>query len=923
MEQPTGTVTFLFTDLEGSTRLWDEHPDAMHEAMARHDTILRDAIETASGYLVKSTGDGVHGSFATAEAAATAAIAAQRALFAEPWGATGPLRVRIGLHTGSAEARDGDYYGPALNRAARLMAAAHGGQVVCSEVTADILRDELYDEVDLVDLGEHRLPDLGRPEHVFQVRVPGLVEEFPPLRSLDAIAGNLPLQTTSFVGRAVELEEIDRLLASSRLVTLTGVGGVGKTRLAIEVATAAAAEHRDGAWLCELAVADDADAALQIVAGVLGAGSRVGLALHETIVDFLRIKDLLLVLDNCEHLLDDVSELAEAISAECSKVRILATSREALGVIGEHVVRVRSLPTPDASAGDPTDLATIEAVELFMERAAAAGAGFVLGPHNAAAVAEICRRLDGIPLALELAAARTSVLQPADIAARLDERFRLLTGRRRGALERHQALRATVDWSYSLLDEREGQVFRRLGVFPGTFDADGAAAVASARSIGSADVLEALDSLVAKSMVNLDASTAGTTRYQMLETLRQYAREELEAVGETDATRRAHAEHFVALAERIGPGLASSDELAWRVRLIEELDNLRAVVGWSLDSERTDDHELAIRTVTVLELEANAGQAYEIGAWAQRTLPFVGSATPAQRSAVQTAAGWRALNEGDVDRARRLADLALSTSPRERRAPANAYVLRGLVYAVAGDIDEGLLLLRNADAQLDALGVKTSWDMVIMATVLPSFSAIAGQLDDVARLGEEAIRVARELGNPTSLAAALFPVAIALRDTEPDRARALVDESIELVRSGASGLVFGHSLAVRCQLRADAGDREGAILDLREAVEYGHDKGDRPMLAVVVDRGTEALTKLGEVDAAARFVGIGRSPSLAGLSSLPKGEHARYGVALGRIEEELGADRLSAIIAEISTMTYDQAVSAALADLDRLVEAGS
>jgi class 3 adenylate cyclase len=350
-ELPTGTVTFLFTDLEGSTRLWEDHPEAMKAALARHDEILRDAVEKRGGHVVKTTGDGLHAAFAVAADAVTAATDAQRALLAEEWVLPEPLRVRMGLHTGGAEIRDGDYYGPAVNRAARVSAAAHGGQVVVSHATEELIRDDLPAGAALTDLGEHRLRDLARPERVYQVDAPGLPDAFPPLRSIDAFPSNLPLQLSSFVGREREIANIAKELHDARLVTLTGVGGVGKTRLSIQVAAEVLPHYPDGVWLCELAAATDPDTLIQVVASTLGVAQRPGLDLAASILEYLRGRELLVVLDNCEHLLDAAGRLSEGILRECANVRILATSREGLGVEGERVVALRSLAVPEVGAG--------------------------------------------------------------------------------------------------------------------------------------------------------------------------------------------------------------------------------------------------------------------------------------------------------------------------------------------------------------------------------------------------------------------------------------------------------------------------------------------------------------------------------------------------------------------------------------------
>jgi predicted ATPase/class 3 adenylate cyclase len=517
----SGVVTFLFTDVEGSTRRWEADPEVMRVALADHDEVLRNAIEAQGGWLFKHTGDGVCAAFASPRSAVDAAVAAQLQL---------ELPVRMGLATGEAELREGDYFGAVLNRAARVMAAGHGGQILLADSTAGLLSG-----VDLVDLGPRRLRDLPTPVGVFQVRATGLRTDFPALRALDASPGNLRPPTTSFIGRESEVAELQAVVKAHRLVTLTGVGGVGKTRLAVEVAARLADEFPDGVWLFELAAVTDPAAVPDAVAAVLGITQQPGKTVSESVAAALEGRVRLLVIDNCEHVLDAAADLIEAILAHSATVRILATSREGLGVPDEQVWPVRSL---DAAAGIDS-----AAVSLFVERAQGIAPGFsMVDGDEAAAVTEICQRLDGIPLAIELAASRMASMTASEMRDRLDHRFRLLVGSRRG-LERHHTLRHAMAWSYDLLDDTEKTVLDRCSVFAGGFDLQSACTVAGSDDLDEYAILEVLDALVRKSLLIADRSS-GRTRFSMLETIRQFAEDQLVAGGQATAVRAAHARYF-------------------------------------------------------------------------------------------------------------------------------------------------------------------------------------------------------------------------------------------------------------------------------------------------------------------------------------------------------------------------------------------
>ena len=616
------TLAFLFTDIEGSTALLTRLGDSSYAmALEDHHRIIRSSLEEFGGVEQNTQGDSFFAVFSSPSACVAAALEMQRALGTHTWPGGEDLRVRMGIHTGEASEASTGMVGYEVHRAARIAAVGHGGQILVSSSTMGLVQDSLPAGAALLDLGPHRLKDLGRPEVIFQLTANDLTERFPPLRSLDSaeMPSNLPVQLTSFVGRDVEVRDISTALREHRLVTITGAGGVGKTRLALHVAAELLSHSPDGVWVAELASVEDSDGMAEVIARSIGAVRRADASLTESILESLGTKRLLVVLDNCEHLLTEVAELLDEVIHRCSDVRVLATSREGLGVGGERVWPLRSLATP--SATDPTEvLATSAAVQLLVDRAAAVVPEFALSSANGPAIAEICRRLDGIPLAIELAAARMAAMQPQEVADHLDERFRLLTGGRRRGIERHQTLRAMVDWSYSLLGERESITFGRLGVFTGSFSATAAQSVVSDEGIDHFDVLDALDELVAKSMVIAEPGIEGSTRYQLLETLRQYALERLDADGTGDHLRRRHAAYYAEFIEQAAPALNGSDELAWRSRIVTEIDELRSAVTWALDRDEPSDAEYAMRIIGALMAEAVRDHGAGVGPWAERAI---------------------------------------------------------------------------------------------------------------------------------------------------------------------------------------------------------------------------------------------------------------------------------------------------------------
>ena len=600
---PTGTVTLLFTDIEGSTQRWDQHPSAMAQAMKRHDALIRSAIESSGGYVFKTVGDGFHGAFASALAAVVAAGEAQRALHAESWPDEVAIRARMAVHTGECEERDGDYFGPVLNRIARLEATAHGGQVVVSRSTAEVVRDRLPSGMTLVELGSHPLKDLERPEEIFQLALDGVPADFPPLRihvgaeitTNLANPTNLTQPVSSFVGRDTEVADVVKLLGQNRLVTLTGSGGVGKTRLATEVGRAVLPNRPDGVWLSELAAVTDSALVASEVLSDLGIAEKAGREALDTLVEVLSTQGRLIILDNCEQVLDGCAALADTVVRSCPEIRLLSTSREPLRIEGEVIYRVPSLSLPPEQVDNPTDLVGSGAVALFVERASAQAVGLKLTDDDARLVAAICRRLDGLPLALELATARLRSMSLTKLHDRLEQRFGLLTGGSRVALARQQTLKATVDWSFDLLTDPERALFRRTSVFVDGFDLEAAEGVCALEDIADSDIADLLASLVDKSLVVAEPHN-DDVRYRLQETLRQYGADRLAEGGasvggtkEADRLANAHADYYMRFAELAAPHLEGRSHGHWLGRLDADHLNLRAAITHALArSEWTD-----------------------------------------------------------------------------------------------------------------------------------------------------------------------------------------------------------------------------------------------------------------------------------------------------------------------------------------------
>jgi predicted ATPase/class 3 adenylate cyclase len=881
----TGTVTFLFTDIEGSTALWEQDGARMSQALAAHDVLARSAVESHHGAVVKMTGDGVHAVFDDALHALAATLDMQRAL-TDPAATCGiALRVRCGLHAGVVERRDNDYFGSTVNRAARIMSAAHGGQVLLSQAMVDWVREILPAAVSLRDLGNVRLKDLATPEHVYQVVHPQLRQEFPALRSLEATPNNLPQQATSFIGRDKELEELKRLLARTRLLTLTGSGGCGKTRLSLQVAADSLEQFPDGAWFVELAPLSDPGLVPQTVATVLGLMEEPGKPISQTLTEHLKDKRLLLLLDNCEHLLDVCAKLADALVRQCPSVQILASSREAFGIGGEQTYRVPSLSLPDPKqAHTPVSVAQFEAVQLLTERALLARADFQVTNQNASTLASICYRLDGIPLAIELAAARVRFLSIEEINHKLDQRFRLLTGGSRTALPRQQTLRSLIDWSYDLLHDPEKLLLQRLSAFAGGWTLEAAEQVCAGEGAEHQEALDLLTSLADKSLVVVEQND-GHTRYRLLETVRQYARERLLESGDGEAVRERHRDYFLALAEEAEPKLLGAEQAEWLRRVEGEHDNLRSALEWSL-AEAGSQEDLRL-CGALNRFWSTRGHLAEGRKWCARILAKEGAAERTlECTKALNAAGSLAWHQTDYPAARALLEesLAISRELGDRAGIAQSLNTLGNVAIEQGDYPAARVLYEESLAIRRELGDRRG-----MAGLLCNLGIVAyerGEFTAARALSEEGLAISRELGDRGRIADALNNLGdVAIEQGDYPAARALSEESLAIGR--------------------ELGDRDGIASSLHSLGGVAYLQGDLASARALYKEGLENRRELDDRLGIARAL-EGLAAVVADLGSSLRA--ARIWGAAERLREEIGTP-----LSPTERSHYDQRGAAARA----------
>jgi predicted ATPase/class 3 adenylate cyclase len=834
-ELPQGTVTFLFTDIEGSTAPWERDRTTMAAAVDQHVALLRKVFEAHAGVLYKTVGDAIQAAFPTAPAAVAAALTGQRALLAEAWGAIGPLRIRIALHAGEATPdATGDYRAPALNRLARLLAAGWGGQILLSQAVQQLARSALPQGAELRDLGEHRLRDLLEPERVYQLVHPDLPAEFPPLRSLTAQPHNLPVQLTPLVGRDHDVARITALVMreGARLVTLTGPGGTGKTRLALAAAAEMLDHFPDGVWLVDLAPLADPSLVLSAIAATLNVRETGPLSVREALLAFLSDKHVLVVLDNYEHLLAAAPIVTDMLQAG-SGVTVLVTSRESLRLRGEHEVAVPPLALPDDPHQSALEtLGQVASVALFVQRAQAAGAEFVLTEVNAASVAAICRRLDGLPLAIELAAARSKLLSPQALLARLEHRLPLLTGGPRDAPDRQRTLRDTIGWSYDLLAEGDQILFRRLGVFVGGVTVEAAEAVSTPTK--DLDVFGGLASLVDKSLLQSRDGGDGEPRFSMLETVREFALEQLAASGEEMDTRQQQATFCLKLVEpealerhHAEYGQWGGPEHGhWLERVAMELDNLRGVLTWATDS---GEAETALRLSAALEdFWYLRGHFREGRHWLERSLAIDAVVPSALRARALLGAGNLAHYQGDDAGAAALVGqgLALYEDLGDARGVGVGLFTLGILAEDHGDYSAATRLFRDARARFEAAG-----DLSYALGAMYHLGVVAygeGELARATAQLEEVEREARRMGDPVHLAASLnYQGLVACEQGDPMQAAMSFAEALRLDWAGADQEGITQGLAGIAVVAALSGTKEaaarllGAAEGQRERVGFG------------------------------------------------------------------------------------------------------
>ena len=951
---PSGTVTFLFTDIEGSTIIAQKYPDQWEALRERHHAILHTAIESHNGIIFQDVGDGFCAAFHTAPQALQAALQAQRDLHREAW-EPAPIKVRMGIHSGAAQLSEDNqrigYTGyTTLALTKRIMSAGHGGQVLLSGATRALVRDELPENTEILDLGEKRLKDLMRPEHLSQLNSPDLPKIFPPLKTLDTFPNNLPMQLTTFIGREKEIGEIKVELEGHRLLTLTGSGGTGKTRLSLQVAADLLETFEQGVWFVELAPLSDLELIPQTILSTIGISDEAGKPPLDILKEYLQDKKVLLVLDNCEHLIEACAKVTYTLLNASAGLKILASSREALGVKGEL-----SYPVPSLSIPDPKNLPAIEqlsqyeAVRLFLDRTQLVAAHFNLGKDNAAFIVQICHRLDGIPLAIELATARLKMMSVEQISQRLDDRFRLLTGGARTALPRQQTLRALIDWSYDLLNHSERLLLRRLSVFAGGWTLEACEEICSQAGIEPYEIMDILGQLVNKSLAAvIECSDCSEIRYRMLETIRQYAGEKLLETGGSENVHARHLAYFVKLAEAAGPELTRSNQAWWFNHLEDDLDNLRMALEWSLASEVEAGLRLVVATWPFWEARGNPR---ELTDWLRNLLDRY-SLQDALRARALAIYAWRISLQDDFAQARILGEQSLNLIRAIHDQPGEAFSLLwlGVIAAVQGDLENGIRIVEESLAISRALG-----DKLGQANATGWLSLNHNDLERSKAFLKESLQLCRELGHLSGIVNNLRALAQrTIWGGDFSTPVAWLEEALRL--SNELGDLAGEAsvLQIYGVLAYWQGDYSQACTYSEKAIELGEITGNYIYVLWAYAFLAYATMRLGNFQKAKELFKIcvrncqkrqdllGLVFSIEGLASLyllqgqpqrsvrlfawTDAEHAKTGDPrppieqaavekdLAKLQSQLDATTYASISAEGQALTMEQAIAAALED---------
>jgi len=924
-------VTFLFTDIEGSTRLWERDRATMRVALERHNAILAAAIRAHGGYHFKTIGDAFQAAFPDPVAAVAACVDAQRALGAEPWPETGPVRVRMALHRGPAEPLlDGDYLAPSLNRLARIISAGYGGQVLLSSAVREAVGERLPDGVTAVSLGKHRLRDLLDAEEIWQLVILGLPATFPPLKSLEGHPTNLPQQPTALIGRDEEIASLRDLLTeeSTRLVTLTGPGGVGKTRLALAAAADSLETFPDGIFLVSLAGVEAAALFLPEVVAVLGVREGGGLSLEESVLTYLAGKRLLLVLDNLEQLkpFETAASAIATLLDAAPDVRMLATSRAPLRIRAEQEWPVSPLPIPEPGVDVESEaalaaLAATPAVALFVERARAARTAWRLTPANAADVAEIARRLEGLPLAIELAAVRIRVLTPAEIQRRLGGALDLLAARSGDRPDRQQTLRAAIAWSHDLLRFEDQVAFRRLGVFSGGFTLEAAEHVLAETPDPWIDPLDAVTILVEQSLIRTEEDSLGETRYRMLETVRTFALEELSRSGEEDAVRSAHARWVDAFSRDADTHVLGPDSGEWLSRYEREHDNFRAAVAWAIEHDPTD---LGLRVPESLwrfwELR---GHFTEARGWLERAIAASPDAPATLRALALEGLGNIVYRQGDLKAAATTLEesVAIWRSLDDPRKLAATLSNLGSVIETQGDLDRAQALHEEALSIARPIG-----NSIPVATALNNLALVLwgkGDLERATMLLEESAAMKRQTGNQVGLAHSLNNLGILALDAgDPERAIAYLEETLAIDRELGNPAGIADSLGNLAGIFAGTGDVVRAAALDAEALELRRTLGDRLSIAHNLDSIAATASRAGFADVGARLFGAAERLREELMVPIPRSEQARYESDVAIARSALTGAEFAQAWATGRSLALDDAIAEAMGVAGKIADLG-